>query len=894
MSSMNLTLSYSSSSSSSSLPASSIPTLPNLPSLHINSLHSSSASLSNPAFKTAAKHSWAQTLHSQARSGLLHEAISTYISMMSADVLPDYFTFPAILKVATDLYDLDFGKQIHAQAVKLGCASKAIAVNNTLVNMYGKCGHIGDARKLFDKMSHRDQVSWNSFIMALCRHELWEDALEAFRVMQLEANVECSSFALVGVVSACGNMLVVDGLKLGKQAHGYCLIKGYVTTYTVNALMSMYAKLGKLDYARSLLYVFQDRDLVTWNTAISSFSQNRRFDDALQFLKFMVCMGVEPDGVTIASVLPSCSHLELLNLGKEIHAYVLKHRDLSDNLFVVSALVDMYCNCKQVSKARQLFNDTHLRTVALWNTMLAGYTLNGCFDEALILFIEMLKVSGFWPNPTTMASVLPSCVHSQSFVNREAIHSFIIKLGFGRNRYVQNALMDLYSRIGNIDIAEAMFDTIESKDIVSWNTMITSYVVCGRHNDALALLHEMHRLPGKNKGDDENENYSINSPMANSITLMSILPGCASLSALVKGKEIHAYALKHNFASDVAVGSALVDMYAKCGCLTLSRRVFDSLPDKNVITWNVLIMAYGMHGRGKEAFHLFKDMATEVLQGGTVRANGVTFIAVLAACSHSGLVDEGLGLFYSMKSEFGIDPTSDHYACVVDLLGRSGKVKAAFEVINEMPDQYDKTGAWSSLLGACRVHKNLELGEIAGRNLIQLEPHVSSHYVLLSNLYASAGFWEKSMEVRKNMNQMGVKKEAGCSWIEFGNKVHKFRAGDALHPHVEQLYGFLEDLSIRMKKEGYVPDTSCVLHNLKEDEKESLLCGHSEKLAIAFGILNTPPSSIIRVAKNLRVCNDCHEAAKFISTIERREIILRDVRRFHHFKDGSCSCGDYW
>ncbi|KAL2900455.1 hypothetical protein RDABS01_025537 [Bienertia sinuspersici] len=707
------------------------------------------------------------------------------------DILPNNFVFPAILKAAADLQDLNFGKQIHAHVVKFGYGSNSSTVDNTLVNMYGKCGDIRDVRNVFDNMSERDQVSWNSIISALCRHDELEDALGAFLLMQAE-NVEPSSFNLVSIVSVCGD-LGVNGLRLGKQVHAYSLRKGDVTAYIINALMSMYAKLGKLDYAQSLLYSYKDRDMVSWNTIISSFSHNDRFVEALRFLKFMVNEGVMPDGVTVASVLPACSHLELLNLGKEIHAYVIRNNELSKNSFVASALVDMYCNCKKITSGVQVFVNTKVKKIAIWNAMLAGYALNGCFDEALKLFIEMLE------------------------------------------------------------------------------------------------LREMQRCDV-----NENQNGRRKPHKANSITLMAILPGCASLSALAKGKEIHAYAIKNNLALDVAVGSALVDMYGKCGCLTLSKRVFDHMPKKNVITWNVLIMAYGMHGQGEEAFSLFKKLVAEVSQGSEVKPNKVTFIAVFAACSHSRLVDEGLDLFYRMEDDYGINPTSDHYACLVDLLGRAGKLDAAYEIVNSMPAEYDKLGAWSSLLGACHVHKNVKLGEIIARKLIQLEPHIDSHYVLLSNIYSSAGLWEKAMEVRKSMKQMGVRKEPGCSWIEFGDKVHKFRAGDTFHPQSEQLHGLMEDLSIRMKKEGYVPDTSCVLHNIGEEEKESLLCGHSEKLAIAFGILNTPPGRTIRVTKNLRVCNDCHTAAKLISKIEKRDIILRDVRRFHHFNDGICSCGDYW
>uniref|UniRef100_A0A803L9Q0 Pentatricopeptide repeat-containing protein n=1 Tax=Chenopodium quinoa TaxID=63459 RepID=A0A803L9Q0_CHEQI len=405
--------------SSSSSTLSSLPTHQNCSPLlqKPSATLTSSAPFQNPTSEILSKHSWVETLRSQARSGLLMEAISTYISMLMAGVVADNFVFPAILKVAAGLYDLNFGKQIHTQVFKLGYGSNSTTVDNTLVNMYGKCGDIGDARKVFDKMSERDQVSWNSIISVLCRHEEWEDALEAFWVMQ-EENVEPSSFTLVSIVSVCGNLGVVDGLRLGKQVHGYSLRKGDVRTFIVNSLMAMYAKLGNVDYAKSLLYTFEDRDLVTWNTMISSFSQNDRFIEALKFLKFMVQKGVRPDGVTIASVLPACSHLELLDLGKEIHAYVIRNEILSDNTFVTSALVDMYSNCKEVTSGRLIFDNTQVRNIAIWNAMLAGYALNGRFEDALKLFIEMLEVAGVSPNPTTMASVLPSCVHSQEFLDK--------------------------------------------------------------------------------------------------------------------------------------------------------------------------------------------------------------------------------------------------------------------------------------------------------------------------------------------------------------------------------------------------------------------------------------------------------------------------------------------
>lgn len=813
--------------------------------------------------------------------------------MQASGILPDNFAFPAVLKAATALHDLHLGKQIHGSVIKLGYDSHS-TVSNTVLHMYAQCGNdVYRVFKVFDRIPQRDQVSWNSLINALCKYEEWELALEAFRLMGLE-RIEPSSFTLVSAALACSNLNRHDGLRLGKQVHGYSLRVDDRKTFTDNSLMAMYAKLGRIDDAKIIFECFAHRDMVSWNTIISAFSQNDRFYEALEYFSFMNDGGFKPDGVTISSVLPACSHLELLDLGKEIHAYVFRNDDFMGNSFVTSALVDMYCNCKQVMSGRRVFDCALDRKLGLWNAMLAGYTQNGFYMAALMLFMKLIVVYSLFPNPTTMASVLPACVHCEAFADKEVMHGYVLKLGLGRDRYVQNALMDLYSRIGKIDNSEYIFRNMESKDIVSWNTMITGYVVCGHHEDALILLRKMQideRKGEENDGFDKNIKVSFK---PNSVTFMTVLPGCAALAALSKGKEIHGYALRNGLESDVAVGSALVDMYAKCGCLNIARRVFESMPNRNVITWNAMIMAYGMHGEGDEALALYRNMVGKGADGGEVKPNEVTFIAVFAACSHSGMVDEGKQLFQRMKVDHGLEPNADHYACVVDLLGRAGRLDEAYDIINSMPIGLDKVGAWSSLLGACRIHQNVQLGEISALNLFQSEPNVASHYVLLSNIYSSAGLWENANEVRKNMKGMGVRKEPGCSWIEFGDEVHKFLAGDTSHPQREQLYEFLNDLFARMKKEGYVPDTSCVLHNVDEQEKENLLCGHSERLAIAFGLLNTPPGTTIRVAKNLRVCNDCHSATKFISKIVDREIVVRDVRRFHHFKDGACSCRDYW
>lgn len=811
------------------------------------------------------------------------------MDMISAGILPDKFAFPAALKAATGLNDFGLGRQIHGFSVKLGYYYSSVTVSNTLLHMFGVFGDVDDVFKMFDRMPDRDQVSWNSIINALCKFEEWEMAVETFRLMGLEG-IEPSSFTLVSMALACSNLDRRDGLTLGKQVHGYSLRVEDRKTFTNNALIKMYGKLGKTRDSKLVFELSLERDMISWNTIISVLAQNDQFIDSLEYFFLMINEGFKPDEVTIASVLPACSHLELLKTGREIHAYVIRNEDLMENSFVSSALVDMYCNCKLVENGRRILDDAPERRLGLWNAMLAGYVRNGFYDKALSLFVDMIEASGVSPNTTTMASILPAFVHSKTCNDREVIHGYILKLGFAANRYVQNALMDLYSRIGKINVSRFIFDRMESRDIVSWNTMITGHVVCGGHEDALNMMSLM-QLAERTVNSENDWVLSLN---PNSVTLMSVLPGCAALATLTKGKEIHAYSIRHALAADVAIGSALVDMYAKCGCLNLARRVFDGMPTRNVITWNVMIMAYGMHGKGKETLELFSIMISDGNVNAEVKPNEITFIALFAACSHSGLVDEGRKLFGEMKHRHRLEPTADHYACLVDLLGRSGQLDEAHQLIASMPPELNKIGAWSSMLAACKVHLNVELGEISAKNLVELEPDVASHYILLSNIYSSAGLWEKAYEVRRNMKRAGVKKEPGCSWIEFGDEVHRFLAGDQLHPQSDRLYTFLEDLSERMKKDGYVPDTSCVLHNVNEDEKQNLLCGHSERLAIAFGILNTPPGTTIRVTKNLRVCNDCHSATKFISAMVGREIIVRDIRRFHHFKSGSCSCGDYW
>ncbi|KAL6653096.1 hypothetical protein ACP70R_012021 [Stipagrostis hirtigluma subsp. patula] len=847
----------------------------------------------------------AATVRSLTAAGHHAAALRALSSLSAASSSPsapplDRFALPPAVKSAAALRDARAARAIHGAALRRDLLhAPTPAVANALLTAYARCGDLPAALKLFAAMPGRDAVTFNSLISALCLFRRWLPALDALRHMLREGH-PLTSFTLVSVLLACSHL--ADDPRLGREAHAFALKNGFLDgdeRFAFNALLSMYARLGLVDEARRLFGSVGAADapgggVVTWNTMVSLLVQSGRCDEAVEVLYDMVASGVRPDGVTFASALPACSQLDMLAVGREMHAYVLKDADLAANSFVASALVDMYASHERVDAARRVFDMVSgERQLGLWNAMICGYAQAGMDEDALELFAQMEAVAGVVPSETTMAGVLAAYARSDAFPGKEAVHGYVVKRGMTDNRFVQNALMDMYARLGDMDAARRIFAAIEPHDVVSWNTLITGCVVQGRVGDAFQLVREMQqqrRLTDAATEEDDIAGVDEEPVMPNNVTLMTLLPGCAMLAAPARGKEIHGYAVRHALDSDVAVGSALVDMYAKCGCLALSRAVFDRLPRRNVITWNVLIMAYGMHGLGAEAIALFDRMVAS----DEAKPNEVTFIAALAACSHSGMVDRGLELFQGMKRDHGVEPTPDLHACAVDILGRAGRLDEAYSIISSMEPGEQQVSAWSCFLGACRMHRNVRLGEIAGERLLELEPEEASHYVLLCNIYSAAGLWEKSAEVRNRMRRRGVSKEPGCSWIELDGTIHRFMAGESAHPESEQVHAHMDALWERMRSQGYTPDTSCVLHDIDDSEKAAILRYHSEKLAIAFGLLRTPPGATIRVAKNLRVCNDCHETAKFISKMVDREIVLRDVRRFHHFRDGTCSCGDYW
>ncbi|KAI9111957.1 hypothetical protein K1719_017647 [Acacia pycnantha] len=602
-------------------------------------------------------------------------------------------------------------------------------------------------------------------------------------------------------------------------------------------LMRAYAASGEVQLARKVFDEMPIKNVVFYNVMIRSYVNNHLYSDALEVFKTMIDGGINPDNYTYPCVLKACYCSENLRFGLQLHGAVLKVR-LDSNLFIGNGLIAMYGKCCRLLEARRVLDELPGKDVVSWNAMVVGYAQNGQFDEALEICREM-KVSGQRPDAGTMASLMTAISNTSS---------------------------------ENVSFVKDMFMNLEKTTLVSWNVMIAVFVKNSMPNEAVKLYSQMEK--------DRVE--------PDAITLACVTLACGDLSALSLGKKIHEYVERKKLCPNVILENALIDMYARCGCLEDAKKVFDRMKFRDIASWTSLISAYAMTGQGRNAIMLFKEMHDSGLS-----PDSIFFVAILSACSHSGLLDEGKVYFKQMTVDYKITPRIEHFACMVDLLGRAGKVDEAYDFIIQMPLEPNER-VWGALLSACRVYSNMDIGLLAADKLFQLVPEQSGYYVLLSNIYAKAGRWKEVTAIRSLMRRRRIKKMPGISNVELNNQIYTFLAGDRSHPQSKEIYEELDVLVGKMKELGYAPETDSALHDVEEEDKEYHLAVHSEKLAIVFVILNTQPGFAIRITKNLRVCGDCHIAAKLISKIVEREIIVRDTHRFHHFKYGTCSCGDYW
>ncbi|XP_027935423.1 pentatricopeptide repeat-containing protein At5g43790 [Vigna unguiculata] len=584
----------------------------------------------------------------------------------------------------------------------------------------------------------------------------------------------------------------------------------------------------------------------------------------------------------ILQKLQKCHNLNTL---KQAHAQMVA-TGLSLETYYLSHLLNTSSKFSS-TYAITIFNRIPSPTVFLYNTLISSFTRHkDQIHLAFSLYNQILTHNTLQPNSFTFPSLFKACGFGPWLQHGPSLHAHVFKfLQPPYDHFVNNSLLNFYAKYGKLCVSRYLFNQINEPDLATWNTMLAAYAQSATHvsystsfQDADMSLEALYLF----------RDMQLSQRKPNEVTLVALITACSNLGALSQGAWAHAYVLRNNLELNRFVGTALVDMYSKCGCLNLACQLFDQLSERDAFCFTAMIGGFAVHGHVGQALELYRKMKLEGLAPGDA-----TIVVTMFACSHGGLVEEGLEIFESMKVVHGMEPKLEHYGCLIDLLGRAGRLKEAKDMLQAMPMKPNAI-LWRSLLGAAKLHGNIEIGEAALKHLIELEPETSGNYVLLSNMYASIGRWNDVKRVRMQMKDRGVDKLPGFSLVDINGAMHEFLTGDKAHPFSKEIYLKIGDINRRLQEYGHKPRTSEVLFDVEEEDKEDVLSYHSERLAIAFALIASPSSLPIRIIKNLRVCGDCHAITKLISMAYKRDIIVRDRNRFHHFKDGSCSCLDYW
>ncbi|KAJ0766286.1 putative tetratricopeptide-like helical domain superfamily, DYW domain-containing protein [Helianthus annuus] len=635
------------------------------------------------------------------------------------------------------------------------------------------------------------------------------------------------------------------------------------SSYAVGNFITSCANLGLMNYAHQMFDQMPEPNSFVWNTLIRGFQQNHEPRKVMDFYDRMWSERVGPDCFTYPFVIRACTELSEHVRGKCVHGLLFKV-GLELDMFIGTSLIEFYGGFGDANAARRVFDELPVKDKVAWTVLLSS-----CVDKCSDLEAAR-KVFDEMPGKDLVVWNIMIFQYVKAGDVRNAYELFT--LAPVKDLLMYNTVLGGYARHGEVDIMINFFHDMPAKDLVSWNTVIGGLVRDNRIKEAMNCFQQM-----------LSENIS-----PNEITLVSLLSACAQVGALDTGRWLHSYIDRNNRGLNVVVATGLVDMYSKCGDLESADYVFNKLQNPDVVAWNAMIMGFSMNGQSKKTLKLFTRM-----KSGSVMPNEVTILGVLCACVHAGFVNDGRELFNSMVKDLGLAPKVEHYGCMVDLLGRAGLLDEAYELIQSMPME-PHTGVWGALLGACKLHKNVELAETAIKHLNELEHEDGGYLTMMSNIYANAGRWDDVARTRQLMRTKGVDKLRGCSSIEVNGEIHEFGAEDKVHPRLKEIHEMIDEILSRLRLAGHVASRNEVLFDVEDEEKDKALLYHSEKMAVAFGLIATTKGTVIRVVKNLRICGDCHAVMKLVSETFEREIVIRDRSRFHHFKNGRCSCGDYW
>ncbi|GKV23338.1 hypothetical protein SLEP1_g33076 [Rubroshorea leprosula] len=594
-------------------------------------------------------------------------------------------------------------------------------------------------------MPQKSNIAWNAILRGFLDVGQFSKAIEFYKLMLNQGGAP-DNYTYPLVLKACAGLGDVEE---GKRIRDSILVNECRqdlkrNVYVECAMIDMFAKCGCLTEARKVFEEIPKKDLACWSAMISGSVQGGEWSEALTLFKRMKFEELWPDAVIVAAVLPACARLEAKQIGMALHGCSVRS-GFERDLYVSNALMDMYCKCSDTHNAYCIFWRMENKDVVSWNTLIAGYSQNCQYHESVQLYHSMISAD-VRPDATVAASVLTGLAKLRMLKQGKEMHNYILKQGFESDVVLGSALIDMYASCGSMREAEHIFGIMLYMDIMIWNSMIVGFSLNNEVDPAFWIFQKI---------------WDFNLT-PNSITLLSILPICTRIGTLRHGKEIHGFTIRSSLGMAVSIGNSLIDMYCKCGYLELGINVFNQMTEKNIVTYNTIISAHGIYGLGERVFSFFEQMEEE-----RIRPNKVTFIALLTACSHAGLVDRGWSLYNSMIYDYHIQPDMEHYSCIVDLLGRAGQVDDAYDIVRRMPVE-PEINVWGSLLAACGVHNKVELAELVEKHILKQNQKDTGHYVLLSNVYASTGRWRDALKIRKMIKEKDLARKPGSSWIQLG------------------------------------------------------------------------------------------------------------------------------
>lgn len=724
---------------------------------------------------------WNALVHGYVECCFFKEAILLYAQMQQEGLKPNSRTFVALLLACKELLELRLGQEVHSYSLRNGLLCSDPHLGTALIGFYSRFD-VKFSQSVFDLMVLRNTVSWNAMITGYVDAEYHFKAWQLFLSMLLDG-VKFDSVTLLAVIQACAEL---GFPQLGIQLHQMAIKFGYSSRlFVVNALLNLYSQNGSLESSSKLFKTVTTWDVALWNSMIGAYIDYGFYEKAVNTFMDMRKEGIRENERTIAIMLTSCEYLaDAERKGQSLHAHKIKS-GLAMDVALGNAFLSMYSDLNCVEAAQKIFTEVIGPDVISWNTLISAFTCSKLKYKAWDLFVKMQEFE-MKPNSHTIVSLLAACDDDSCLNDGKAIHGFALKYGIEIDSTLNTALTVMYMDCGDEATARILFEECPNRDLISWNALIASYVRTNHFDEAWLLFSRM-----------------ILEVEPNCVTIINILSSYNHFAALPQGQCLHGYITRRpvSFDFSLSLANSFLSMYVRCGSMQNAEKIFKLLHRRNIISWNALITGYGSNGRGYDAILAFVNMLEDGLQ-----PNGATLIALLSACRHSGLIEEGLQLFQTMVQDFNITPELVHYGCVVDLLCRGGHLNEAREFIESMAIEPDAS-MWRALLSACRIHSNTTLAVYTFDKLIELEPMNAGNYVLLSNIYAAAGLWLEVRMLRTWLQQKGLRKPPGTSWIVVRNQVHCFTAGDISHPQADMIYASLCSLAAVVKENAYSPDS---------------------------------------------------------------------------------------